>query len=202
MTDQEFADWKKGQEEEILRFRRESDEIHRESRRETDEIRRESVEIRRETDELRRESERRMAKMEKQFGGWTNNANEQLEDEFADALEDEMKVGGIVLDEVRQRVKFKYEYDLVGINGDAIVVGEIKRKFLPEDVRRFAEERLPHFAAEFPLVAKGRKVFGMICGETIVDDAAAAAAKLGLFVLRLKNKKLLVENADCARPVN
>ena len=213
MTDQEFADWKKGQEEKILRIREESEEI----RRETDEIRRETAKFRRESDEQtakeRRETDRRMAeataesdrrmkRIEKDFGGWTNNANKRLEDEFAEALEEAMQIGGIALDEVQRRVKYRYEYDLLGINGDAVVVGEIKRKLLPEDVRHFAENRLPHFTENFPSAAQGRKVFGMVCGETVVPDAAAAAAKLRLFVLRLKNKKLLVENADTARPVN
>ena len=101
-----------------------------------------------------------------------------------------MKIGGIVLDEVRRRLKSQYEYDLVGINGDAVVVGEIKRKLLPEDVRRFAEDRLPHFSADCPIVAGGRKVFGMVAGETIVPDAEKEAVNFGLFVLRLKNKKL------------
>ncbi|MBE8159125.1 MAG: hypothetical protein HAW59_07090, partial [Betaproteobacteria bacterium] len=83
-----------------------------------------------------------------------------------------------------------------------VVVGEIKRKLLPEDVRHFAEERLPYFAADCPLVAGGRKIFGMVAGDTIVPDAEAEAKKRGFFVLRLKNKKLIVGNAEGARAVN
>lgn len=174
MSEQEFAAWKQRQEEDSG-----------------------------ESSAVRRIIARRMERArEKNRGIWKISEAEELQEKFAEALEESMKIGGIVLDEVRQRLKSQYEYDLVGINGGAIVVGEIKRKLLPEDVRRFAKDRLPYFAADCPMVAGGRKVFGMVAGETIVPDAEKEAVDLGLFVLRLKNKKLLVENADGARPVN
>ncbi|MBE8158152.1 MAG: hypothetical protein HAW59_02000 [Betaproteobacteria bacterium] len=155
--------------------------------------------------ELSESSKKTNAKLDKvadQLGGWTNNANECLEDEFAEAVEESMQIGGIRLDEVRKQAGGKYEYDLVGVNGDAVIVGEIKRKLLPGDVRRFAENRLPYFSADCPLLAGKRKIFGMVAGETIVADAKAEAKKRGFFILRLKNRKLLVENAENARAIN
>ena len=209
MTPKEFAAWKRGHEERILRIREDTEGLRRQSeatRLAADEFRRKADE-QAEKDRLAAEkrsaeADRRMKKIEKSFGGWTNNASEHLEDEFAEALEEAMQVGGIALDEVYRRMRKRYEFDLVGINGDAVVVGEIKRKLLPEDVRHFAENRLPYFAEQFPIETEGRKIYGMVCGEIIVDDAAAEAVKLGFFVLRLKNKKLLVENVDTACPVN
>ena len=143
----------------------------------------------------------RMEKTERNLNGWFDPA-EELENEFSDALEEKMQVGGIILDEVRQRMNYRHKFDLVGINSDAIVVGKVKCKLLPEDVRYFAENHLPYFAEEFSTTAERRKIYGMVCGGTIVDDAATEAVKLGLFVLRLKNKQLLVENVDTACPVN
>ena len=61
---------------------------------------------------------------------------------------------------------------------------------------------MTYFAEEFSTTAERRKIYGMVCCGTIVDDAATEAVKLGLFVLRLKNKQLLVENVDTACPVN
>ena len=227
MTPKEFAAWKRGHEERILRIREDTEGLRRQSeatrlaaeefRRKADEQaekdRLAAEEFRRKADEQAEkdrlaaekrsaEADRRMKKIEKSFGGWTNNASEHLEDEFVEALEEAMQVGGIALDEVFRRMRKRYEFDLVGINGDAVVVGEIKRKLLPEDVRHFAKNRLPYFAENFPMESKGRKIYGMVCGEIIVDDAVTEAVKLGLFVLRLKNKKLLVENVDTACPVN
>ena len=144
----------------------------------------------------------KLDKVADQFGGWTNNANEKLEDEFAEAVEETMQIGEFRLNEVQKRVRFKYEYDLVGINGQAVVVGEVKRKLLPSDVRRFAEERLPHFAVKFSGAVKRRKIFGMVAGETITAAAKTEAQKYGFFILRLKNRKLLVENAANARAIN
>ena len=220
MTPQEFAAWKQRQEEYILRLRAESVEIRRaaeEFRRKADEQaekdRLAAEEFRRKADEQAEkdrlaaekrsaEADRRMKEIEKSFGGWTYNDARQLEDEFAEALKEKMQVGGIVLDQVRQRLFHNYEFDLVGTNGSAVVVGEVKRTLSLKNVRHFAENRLPYFAEEFPKTAEGRKVYGMICGETIDKAAVTEAVKLGLFVLRLKNKELLVENVDTACPVN
>ena len=191
MSDVKFAAWKRRQEEKILRMQEESEALHRKTKETLAELAVAS-----------KKTEKTVDQVAKQLGGWTNNANKQLEDEFAEAVEEAMQIGDVRLDEVRQRVKFKYEYDLVGINGNAVVVGEIKRKLLPEDVQHFAENRLPHFAAEFPPVADGRKIFGMVAGETIVPAAKTEAEKRGFFILRLKNKKLQVDNTGNARPIN
>ena len=212
MTPEEFAVWKQKQEEKIIRLRVESEEIHRAA----EELRLKSYE-RAEKDRLAEEEFRnkadervpkpgtaaalRMEKTERNLNGWFDPA-EELENEFSDALEEKMQVGEIVLDEVRQRMNHRHKFDLVGINSDAIVVGKVKCELLPEDVRHFAENHLPYFAEEFSTTVEGRKIYGMVCGGTIVDDAVTEAVKLGLFVLRLKNKELLVENVDTACPVN
>ncbi|MGI9296384.1 MAG: hypothetical protein ACR2QC_00620 [Gammaproteobacteria bacterium] len=145
--------------------------------------------------------DRRLDKVSAQIGGFTNNYGEALEEEFADAMEDEMRIGDIPLHEVLRNVKNRYEFDIAVVNGDCVAVGEIKHKLLPQDVIAFAEERLPHFAEDFPGVAANRKVLGMVGGEVIAADAQGEAEKRGLMVLRLKNKKLVVENAAGARPV-
>ena len=147
------------------------------------------------------EFDRRMDQIAKQIGGFTNNYSEALEEEFFRAMEGEMRIGDIPLNEVRRNSRNRYEYDIVGINGDCVAVGEIKHKLLPKDVIKFAEERLPYYAEDFPGVAKNRKVLGMIGGGLIPEDAQMEAEKRGLMILRLKNKKLVVENFDGARPV-
>ncbi len=127
---------------------------------------------------------------------------EYLEDVFYESLLETMEVNGVRLDELRQRQRAKYEYNLVGINSKAVFVGEIKQKLLLKDVENFAKERLVYFAEDFPNVAKRRKVFGMVGGGRITAGAVRAAEKYGLFVLRLKNKKLIIENTAKACPIN
>ena len=142
-----------------------------------------------------------LASANRTIGGFTNNYGEALEDEFFAALDEVKRIGDISLDRVECRVKNHYEYDLMGVNCDVVVVGEIKHKVDREDVAHFAEERLPHFAANFPAEAAGRKVLGMIGGDLIAEQAEIEAKKRGFLILRLQNKKLVAKNVKGARPI-
>ena len=135
----------------------------------------------------------------KKLGYYDEREGFFAEEDFADALEERGEVGGIALKEVRRRMKHHYEYDLVGVNGRAMIVGEVKVRMQARDVIQFAEERLPHFAKEFPTYAR-RKIYGMVCARHFAPGALRKAEKLRLFVVRLKNQELLVQN-DKAEPV-
>ena len=154
------------------------------------------------TDTERKSDEiwRKLDSVSEKHGGYVNIAGLILEDDFFAALGDKKQVGGIVLDTVCQRLRHHYEYDLVGINGDAVVVGEVKRNFRVEDVVKFTDKILPHFAKDFPQHAH-LKTFGMIAGENIMPEAEQEAKKRGLFILRLRNKSLVVGNAEQAKPI-
>ena len=182
--------------------------------REAEERRKAAAEFAKEREERAAESDKEMAEIKKtlaetgrkldsvseKHGGYVNTAGRILEDEFFAALGDKKQVGGIVLDTVCQRLRYHYEYDLVGINGDAVVVGEVKRSFRVEDVVKFTDKILPHFAKDFPQHAH-LKTFGMIAGENIMPEAEQEAKKRGLFILRLRNKSLVVGNAEQAKPI-
>ena len=137
-----------------------------------------------------------------EWGNFGNNEGERIEEEFFAALNESKSINGMRLDTILQRLKSRYEYDLVGVNGTAVFVGEIKRRLSGGDVYRFAQNRLPHFATYFSYYANKRQIYGMIGGLQIMPDAVAAAEECGLFVLRLKNKSLIVENNATARPLN
>ena len=142
-----------------------------------------------------------MEEIRQNIGGFTNAVGEALEDEFYAALDESRRVGGIALTDVKKRIAgFRYEYDLVGRNGKFMLVGEIKHTLGGKEVRHFAENRLPYFAKDFPGEAKGRKILGMVGGNRITPKAREEAAKRGLIILRLRNKKLVVENESAARP--
>lgn len=148
------------------------------------------------------EFDREMEKIRRNIGGFTEAVGEALEDEYAAALEESRRVGDIMLTDVKKRLAgFRYEYDLAGKNGRFMLVGEIKHSLDRGDVKHFAENRLPHFAKDFPGEAKGRKILGMVGGSRITAKARAEAEKRGLIILRLRNKKLVVENGSGARPV-
>ena len=136
----------------------------------------------------------------KKLGCYDEYERECGEEEFADALRKSGKVGDIRLNEVRRRMKHHHEYSLVGINGRAMVVGDFKNLMGSEDVAEFADERLPHFAEDFPAYAR-RKIYGMVCARRFTSAARREAKKRHLFVLRLKNGKPVVANAANAEPV-
>ncbi|MBE8158343.1 MAG: hypothetical protein HAW59_02980, partial [Betaproteobacteria bacterium] len=127
MNEKEFAAWKRRQEEEIIQLRRESEEI-------------------------RRESDARMAKLDEWLGNDIDSESVRLEDEFYDALCAAGKIGGDKLEKVFVRVDVwskgasKGEYDIVGVNGDKVFVGEIKHKLTAEKVREFGAKKLRQYA--------------------------------------------------------
>ena len=178
----------------------------------------ELVELRRQGEETRLKNEAKLAKLReqaedakkqrdkaidnltKQVNGYIDNESMIQEDEFAEALREEMQIGDIVLTEVMTRQKSGREYDLLAINGEAVVVGEVKHRLNVRDVKRFVAKALPDFVNHFPKYA-GFKIYGMVAGDIINKEADAEAKKSGLFVLRLKNKSLLVSNVKGAKPI-
>ena len=147
------------------------------------------------------ESEADFREIRKHIGGFTQTAGEALEEEFADALDEEKRIGDIKVDKVLRNIGTMYEFDAACINGDLVVVVEIKHKLSSGDVKKFAEERLPHFAADCPLAAGKRKVFGAVGGGRITKKAKEEAAAHGLFVLRLRNRRLIADGGKGVRAV-
>ena len=152
-----------------------------------------------ETNKIIGETNKTVNNISKSFGGFTDNASKALEIEFADAINKAKNIGGIQIHKAIAKVgeydKNTHEFDLVAINGTSVFVGEIKTKLLPEDVNQFFKKRLPCFAKEFPEFAKGKKVIGMVGGQTITKDAAKKADEYGMYVIGLKNKKLVVNSS-------
>ena len=157
-------------------------------------------ELAQDTKDSRREFEKQMKAIRSEHGDYTKRDSIILEDEFLASLQEKKQVGNIHLDYVGVRVSNVHEYDLVGVNGGATVVGEIKRHFRVKDVKEFVDKVSQHFAQDFPQYARP-KIYGMVAGESITEAAAVSAKKHGLFILRLKNKALVVENSKNAKPI-
>ena len=171
----------------------------RELAQDTKDARQETKDARRERLESSREFDNWLKAIREEHGGYTSWESRILKDEFLSALQEKKQVGNIHLDYVL-RVSNVHEYDLVGINGRATVVGEIKHHLLVKDVKEFVDKVSQHFAKDFPQYVRP-KIYGMVAGESITKAAAAAAKKHGLFILRLKNKALVVENSENAKPI-
>ena len=140
----------------------------------------------------------------KQIGDFVNSEGLLLEDEFCQALQDAGRLGDIDLDYVIPRLQPKNRetnYDLVGFNGDAIVVGEVKRTLSAKKITQFAENTLPQFVNHFPS-HKGKKIYGLVAAKRISPKAEKVAADYGLFIVTLKHRHLIVLNSDHAKAVS
>ena len=164
------------------------------------ELRRQTEDAKKQREEAQKQTEKAIRSLARHVDGYIDNESMIQEDEFAEALREEMQIGDIVLTEVMTRQKSGREYDLLAINGEAVVVGEVKHRLNVRDVKRFVAKALPDFVNHFPKYA-GFKIYGMVAGDIINKEADAEAKKSGLFVLRLKNKSLLVSNVEGAKPI-
>ena len=74
------------------------------------------------------------------------------------------------------------EYDIVAVNGDAVLVIEVKNKLQNRMVDNFVEKKLPKFKKIFPEY-RGRRLFGGMGALVVKDAVSRYAEKAGLYVL-------------------
>ncbi len=151
--------------------------------------------------------DREMAEIRREWGGFNEREGHILEDDCAAAMDEEKRIGDILLTEVLSPVRSRNpecEYDIVGRTGNAtVVVVEVKRTLSPEHVDLFVGDRLPKFASRFPQYARGRKVKGAIiyraCGRGRgARDPRRMALEAGVLLFRAtgKNKLSPITPAD------
>ena len=196
----ELAELRRQAEEERIQAEEERRKVRLKNDAELAELRQQAEEAKKQREEAQKQTEKAIRSLARHVDGYIDNESMIQEDEFAEALREEMQIGDIVLTEVMTRQKSGREYDLLAINGEAVVVGEVKHRLNARDVKKFVTKALPDFVNHFPEYA-GLKVYGMVAGDVINKAADAEAKKSGLFVLRLKNKSLLVSNVEGAKPI-
>ena len=74
------------------------------------------------------------------------------------------------------------EYDIVAVNGDAVLVIEVKNKLQKRMVDTFVDKKLPKFKEIFPEY-RDRRLFGGMGALVVKDDVGRYAEKAGLYVL-------------------
>jgi len=90
----------------------------------------------------------------------------------------------IIFTDVKRNLKKKGvgEYDIVAVNGNAVLVIEVKNKLQKRMIGRFVDKKLPKFPEIFPEF-RGRRLFGGIGALVVKDDVGRYAEKEGLYVL-------------------
>jgi len=90
----------------------------------------------------------------------------------------------LIFADVKRNLKKKGagEYDIVAVNGDAVLVIEVKNKLQKRMVDKFVEKKLPKFKEIFPEY-RDRRLFGGMGALVVKDDVSRYAEKVGLYVL-------------------
>ena len=86
-----------------------------------------------------------------------------------------------------------WEIDNIAINGDELVVGEVKSRLRINDVRGFVRRTLQQFEYMMPEY-KGRTLYGSVAALRIDKPALALANELGIFVIQLTSGAAEIKN--------
>ncbi len=141
-------------------------------------------------DKRSRELDAQMKQLQKQLGEMGNIQGDVAEDLFRRNFASLLQERGISLNHIETKLKYfrGYEYDLVGVNGELVVVMEVKNKLNNQHIDRFLEEQLPAFRHQFPTF-KDRALIGAVGSLVVTPDVEAYAETQGLFVFTQKGEE-------------
>ncbi len=110
---------------------------------------------------------------------------------------------GIDIDSTLTNMKGEYkgqnwELDIVAINGQEVVLVEVKTTLKVKDVKRFIK-KLNIFTAWRPEY-KGKKIYGAVAYLRAAESSAQHAEKQGLFVIRATGNSASVINKESFKP--
>ena len=172
----------------------------RKSQRKTDEQIQETARSMKETDRQMRETDRRLQKAEDLF---TTQWGKLMESLVSGDLVRLLDGRGIGVQRLAQRTLERrggesYEVDILAVNGEEIVVVEVKTTLRPEDVRRFRSKlgRFKEWWSEY----RDRKVYGAMAFLQAADGVALHAERQGFFVIRATGDSASIVNAEDFEP--
>ena len=107
-------------------------------------------------------------------------------------------VHGLARDTEKRRGGESYEVDIIAVNGEEVVVVEVKTTLRSEDVGRF-RSKLGRFKEWWPEY-RDRKVYGAMAYLKTWDDVAREAERRGFFVIRATGDNASIVNAEDFEP--
>ncbi|MDE2689089.1 MAG: hypothetical protein OXI49_01120 [Acidobacteriota bacterium] len=149
-----------------------------------------------ETDRQMKETDRRLKKAENLF---TTQWGKLMESLVSGDLVRLLDGRGIGVRSLAQRTLTRrggesYEVDIMAVNGEEIVVVEVKTTLRPEDVGRF-RSKLVRFKEWWPEY-RDRKVYGAMAYLQASDEVALHAERQGFFVIRATGDSASIVNAE------
>ena len=172
-------------------------------------------ESQKETDRQMKETDLKMQatdRLLKDLGKKTGNLGNRWGDFMESLVEGDLirllNERGIKVQRLAQIRDFKYkgknyEYDLIAINGDEVVVVEVKSSLYLKEVQYFMEEKLMIFK-EVCNEYKNKVVYGAVAYLKVNQGAGKYAEKQGLFVIKApggESKVSTIINDENFKPV-
>ena len=157
-----------------------------------------------ETDQLltrqARAADRRMDKLEELFNGqWGKLMESLVEGDLVGLLQQRGIVVQHTVTNPRQNYgERRWEFDLVAINGEEVVVVEVKTSLRVPDVDRFIG-RLNEFRELMPEYAE-RRIYGAVAYLKAYQESEVRAERLGLFVIRATGSSASITNREGFTP--
>lgn len=164
-----------------------------ESRKETDQVLKRLGE---ETDRRMQETDLRLRKLDELFNRqWGKLMESLVEGDLVELL----KRRGVAVDHTIANAKKNYgerrwEFDILAVNGEEVVVVEVKTTLKVGDVDYFVE-RLQDFPELMPEFAD-RRTYGSVAYLKADGSVTVHAARQGLFVIRATGSSASITNAE------
>ncbi len=179
--------------QEIWDILREVSESQRESKQESDRRMQE-------TDRLMQENARRLRELNELFTGqWGKLIESLVEGDLVTLLRQRgIPVHHTVTNPRQNYGERRWEFDIVAINGDEVVVVEVKTTLRVPDVDRFIG-RLHEFPDLMPEYA-GRRIYGAAAYLKAYQESDVYAERQGLFVIRATGSSASITNREAFTP--
>ena len=164
------------------------------------EILREVSAAQQETDQLikrqARAADRRMDKLDELFNGqWGKLIESLVEGDLVGLLQQRgIAVQHTVTNPRQNYGERRWEFDIVAINGEEVVVVEVKTTLRVPDIDRFVG-RLNEFPELMPEYG-GRRIYGAVAYLKAQQQSDVRAERLGLFVIRATGSSASITNRD------
>ena len=147
-----------------------------------------------ETDRRLQETDRRIRGLDELFNGqWGKLMEALVEGDLVRLLQQRnIAVHHTVTNPRQNYGERRWEFDIVAINGEAVVVVEVKTTLRVPDVDRFIG-RLHEFPELMPEYA-GHRIYGAVAYLKAYQESDVRAERLGLFVIRATGSSASITN--------
>ncbi|MDR0517232.1 MAG: NERD domain-containing protein [Fibromonadaceae bacterium] len=144
-----------------------------------------------------KETDKKLEKLGIKVGGIDDNIGHHAEQYFQDILAETLTFGDIKYDEMIPNIAYRgkkgeIEFDIALVNGKSIAIIEVKNRIHPNDVRKFAEERIEKFRIFFPEFKRHKAYLG-IAGFSFSKAVLEEAKKYGMGVIKQVGKGLEIK---------